>query len=60
MYIIQYIGHTLMDTSYQRLYNLYILGDPEVCANIYYKSRNLPNPDTQNYSTGQSFHETAL
>ena len=29
----------------------YILGDPEVTANIYYKSRNLPNTDTQNYST---------
>ena len=29
----------------------YILGDPEVTANIYWKSRNLPNTDTQNYST---------
>ena len=28
-----------------------ILGDPEVNANIYCKSRNLPNTDTQNYST---------
>ena len=28
-----------------------ILGDPEVTANIYCKSRNLPNMDTQNYST---------
>ena len=28
-----------------------ILGDPEVTANIYCKSRNLPNTDTQNYST---------
>ena len=28
-----------------------ILGDPEVTANIYYKSRNLTNQDTQNYST---------
>ena len=27
------------------------LGDPEVIANIYFKSRNLPNTDTQNYST---------
>ena len=28
-----------------------LLGDPEVTTNIYYKSRNLPNTDTQNYST---------
>ena len=28
-----------------------ILGDPEVTANVYCKSRNLPNTDTQNYST---------
>ena len=28
-----------------------ILGDPEVAANIYCKLRNLPNTDTQNYST---------
>ena len=28
-----------------------ILGDPEVTANIYCKSHNLPNTDTQNYST---------
>ena len=28
-----------------------ILGDPEVTANIYCKSSNLPNTDTQNYST---------
>ena len=28
-----------------------ILGDREVTANIYRKSRNLPNTDTQNYST---------
>ena len=27
------------------------LGDSEVTANIYCKSRNLPNTDTQNYST---------
>ena len=27
-----------------------ILGDPEGTANIYCKSRNLPNIDTQNYS----------
>ena len=30
---------------------IYILGDPEVTANMYRKSRNLPNTDTQNYST---------
>ena len=29
----------------------YILGDPEITANTYCKSRNLPNTDTQNYST---------
>ena len=28
-----------------------ILGDPEVTANIYCKSCNLPNTKTQNYST---------
>ena len=28
-----------------------VLGDPEVTANIYCKSSNLPNTDTQNYST---------
>ena len=28
-----------------------VLGDPEVTTNIYCKSRNLPNKDTQNYST---------
>ena len=28
-----------------------VLGDPEVTANIYCKSRNLPNTDMQNYST---------
>ena len=28
-----------------------LLGDPKVTANIYCKSRNLPNTDTQNYST---------
>ena len=28
-----------------------ILGDPEVSANIYGKSGNLPNTDTENYST---------
>ena len=28
-----------------------VLGDPEVTANIYCKSPNLPNTDAQNYST---------
>ena len=28
-----------------------VLGDPEVTANIYCKSRNPPNTDTQKYST---------
>ena len=28
-----------------------ILGDPEVIANIYCKSRNLPNTDKQKYGT---------
>ena len=32
-------------------YRRFVLGDPEVTANIYCKSRNLPNTDTQNYST---------
>ena len=31
--------------------HLNVLGDPEVTASIYRKSRNLPNADTQNYST---------
>ena len=30
---------------------IYVLGDPEVTTDIYCKSRNLPNTDTQNYST---------
>ena len=30
---------------------VYLLGDPEVTADIYCKSRNLPNTVTQNYST---------
>ena len=33
------------------VYSIDLLGDPEVTANIYCKSRNLPNTDTQNYST---------
>ena len=28
-----------------------LLGDLEVTANMYCKSRNLPNTDTKNYST---------
>ena len=34
-----------------RIANLDILGDLEVTANIYCKSRNLLNTDMQNYST---------
>ena len=30
---------------------IHVLGDPEVTANIYFKSRNLPNTDTQKHST---------
>ena len=29
----------------------FLLGDPEVTANINHKSRNLPNTDTEYYST---------
>ena len=29
----------------------HVLGDPEVTANTYCKSRNLPNTDSQNYRT---------
>ena len=35
----------------EHLQPLLILGDPEVTANIHCKSRNLPNTDTQNYTT---------
>ena len=38
-------------TAYCPLPNHEILGDPEVTASIYCKSRNLPNTDTQNHST---------
>ena len=31
-------------------YSILCTGDPEVTTNIYCKSRNLPNTDTQNYS----------
>ena len=31
--------------------SIFILGDIEVTANTYCKSSNLPNTDTQNYST---------
>ena len=40
-----------MSNSLENWIRMYILGDPEVTANIYCKSRNLPNTDTQNYST---------
>ena len=39
-------GITILDLRLQ-----FVMGDPEVTANIYCKSRNLPNTDTQNYST---------
>ena len=39
------------DMKWRRYEMEKILGDPEVTANIYCKSRNLPNKDTQNYST---------
>ena len=29
----------------------YVTGVPYITANIYYKSRNLPNTDIHNYST---------
>ena len=35
----------------QPKYPYSVLGDPEVTANINCNSRNLPNTDTQNYST---------
>ena len=34
----------------RQLSSAYVLGDPEVIANIYCKSRNFPNKDTQNNS----------
>ena len=40
----------LSGARHRRLFNL-ILGDPEVTAHINCKARNLPNTDTQNYST---------
>ena len=42
---------SLAKTFREPLMCCYLLGDPEVTANIYCKSRNLPKKDTQNYST---------
>ena len=39
-------GYVILHTS-----RLHILRHPEVTANIYCKSSNLPNTDTQNHST---------
>ena len=39
---------------------IYLLGDPGVTANIYCKSRNLPNTDIQNYSTVLLMHSVAV
>ena len=43
--------NSLINRAMVELHGWAILGDPEVTANIYCKSRNLPNTDTQNYST---------
>ena len=37
--------------AFKRILENIILGDPEVTANVYCKSRNLLNTDTPNYST---------
>ena len=44
-------GNYVAQFWHQQGGNKIILGDPEVTANIYCNSRNLPNTDTQNYST---------
>ena len=65
MYIIAVFGHPglchdlgRVGTKYfqiyevpARRYNDILLDDPEVTANIYCKSCNLPNEETQDYST---------
>ena len=40
----------ILDLSIKSISRL-LLGEPEVAQNIYCKSRNLPNTDTQKYST---------
>ena len=46
------MGHYYFDIHTVRVpWAEILLGDPEVTANIYCKSRNLPITDTQNYST---------
>ena len=47
---IEYMSHVYTLVVFFSPFNL-VLGDPEVTANIYCKSRNLPNTDTQNHST---------
>ena len=42
---------TFVQIPIERTVHNELLGDPEVTENIYCKSRNLPNTDTQNYST---------
>ena len=39
-----------LNKARKRLPQKYVLGEPEVTANIYCKSRKLPNKATQNYS----------
>ena len=41
----------MIDINSCYLIKIVLLGDPEVTANVFCKSRNLPNTDTQNYST---------
>ena len=45
------IGLKRKITTANNEYIKYILGDPEVTANIYCKSRHLPNRETRNYRT---------
>ena len=59
MYSLQYPGEKIevhrvsrKDTLLREIIKTTVLlGDPEVTANICCKLRNLPNTDTQNYST---------
>jgi len=45
----RHFHYCYMEANYTE--NVELLGDPEATANIYCKTRNLPNKDTQNYST---------
>ena len=49
--IIEIINIDHNQNAYGCIFIIHILDDPEVSANIYCKSRNLPNTDTQNCST---------